>query len=382
MKKVLFVILGLDFSGAENVLIQYLDGNSEIDPYFAFIYEGNAAQHFNEKFGASKIYQLKLSYIKNELRFLPKITQYRLKHALMTVIEELRPDTLYFNNTHEVILSRKIVRELKVPCIGHVHDMQASIGTICKRYEAKRAFDELDVVLTVSEACKKSWNCNRMKVVYNGVSDDYFTKDKLIEKNDPIVVGYVDGWYLDEDYTQKIEDMYEYYPKNSMTVYAKWTEAYKVTFDACGGVFGSDSSTYSVSVKKGSSIRDNSIYINEPSNGHKVFDGWYLDADYTKPVDSIYSYVPDKNTTIYAKWADSYKVTYDGCGGYFGDADTTTYEVYVKAGEAIRYNYRTPDRDVNDHEMFDGWYLDAEYTQPVDELYSYVPEKDTVWNGL
>ena len=191
MKKVLFVILGLDFSGAENILIQYLDGNSEIDPYFAFIYEGNAAQHFNEKFGASKIYQLKLSYIKNELRFLPKITQYRLKHALMTVIEELRPDTLYFNNTHEVILSRKIVRELKVPCIGHVHDMQASIGTICKRYEAKRAFDELDVVLTVSEACKKSWNCNRMKVVYNGVSDDYFTKDKLIEKNDPIVVGYV-----------------------------------------------------------------------------------------------------------------------------------------------------------------------------------------------
>ena len=188
-----------------------------------------------------------------------------------------------------------------------------------------------------------------------------------------------DGWYLDEDYTQKIEDMYEYYPKNSMTVYAKWTEAYKVTFDACGGVFGSDSSTYSVSVKKGSSIRDNSIYINEPSNGHKVFDGWYLDVDYTKPVDSIYSYVPDKNTTIYAKWADSYKVTYDGCGGYFGDADTTTYEVYVKAGEAIRYNYRTPDRDVNDHEMFDGWYLDAEYTQPVDELYSYVPEKDTVF---
>lgn len=32
MKKVIFVILGLDFSGAENVLIQYLDGNSEIDP--------------------------------------------------------------------------------------------------------------------------------------------------------------------------------------------------------------------------------------------------------------------------------------------------------------------------------------------------------------
>lgn len=191
MKKVLFVILGLDFSGAENVLIQYLDGNSEINPYFAFLYEGNAAQHFGEKFGASKVYELRLSYIKNELRFLPKITQYRLKHALMTVIEQLKPDILYFNNTHEVLLSRKIVSELKIPCIGHVHDMQASIGTVCKKHEAKSAFDELDVVLTVSEACKKSWNCNRMKVVYNGVSDDYFTTDKLIKKKNPIVVGYV-----------------------------------------------------------------------------------------------------------------------------------------------------------------------------------------------
>lgn len=191
MKKVLFVILGLDFSGAENVLIQYLDGNSEIDPYFVFIYEGNAAQHFRKKFGANRVRELKLTYIKNELRFFPQITQCKFKNTLKTVIKELRPDAVYFNNTHEVILSRKIVRELKVPCIGHVHDMQASIGTVCKRYEAKRAFEELDVILTVSEACKKSWNCNRMKVVYNGVSDDYFTTDKLIKKNVPVVVGYV-----------------------------------------------------------------------------------------------------------------------------------------------------------------------------------------------
>ena len=86
MKKVIFVILGLDFSGAENVLIQYLDGNSEIDPYFVFIYEGNAAQHFSERFGASKVFQLKICYIKNELRFLPKVTQY----VVCTVIDICR----------------------------------------------------------------------------------------------------------------------------------------------------------------------------------------------------------------------------------------------------------------------------------------------------
>lgn len=54
MKKILFVILGLDFSGAENVLIQYLDGNNEIDPYFAFIYNGAASIEFAKSLEQAK----------------------------------------------------------------------------------------------------------------------------------------------------------------------------------------------------------------------------------------------------------------------------------------------------------------------------------------
>lgn len=210
------------------------------------------------------------------------------------------------------------------------------------------------------------------------------------------------GWYKDKECTESVDTRFDIVDKD-LTIYAKWEKTVDVTFDANGWTFGSYDKTKNT-YTAGSVLHPHEIenLSNITAVDGKVVSGWYLNpectedkrvdlstykftedvtlyADYTKPVDSIYSYVPDKNTTIYAKWADSYKVTYDGCGGYFGDADTTTYEVYVKAGEAIRYNYRTPDRDVNDHEMFDGWYLDAEYTQPVDELYSYVPEKDTVF---
>lgn len=230
MKKVLFVILGLDFSGAENVLIQYLDGNSEIDPYFAFIYAGSAVQHFSEKFGVKRIYNLKLSYIKNELRFFPKITQHKLKNALMEVFNQLKPSVLYFNNTHEVILSRKVIRELKVPCIGHIHDMQASIGTVFKRHEAKYAFDELDEVLTVSEACKKSWKCDRMKVVYNGVPDSYFTLDKIIKKNGPIVVGYA-GMISKRKGFDILAEIIETMGNN-----IEWKIAYNLIEDSCQNI--------------------------------------------------------------------------------------------------------------------------------------------------
>ena len=184
-----------------------------------------------------------------------------------------------------------------------------------------------------------------------------------------------DGWYLDKGYTQKIEKMSDYYPKENMTIYAKWTDAYKVTYDACGGTFGGNDQTYTLSVKKGNTV--NSSWT--PSYEGKEFDGWYLDAAYTKPVGNVYEYVPKEDTTFYAKWSETYKITYDACGGYFGSADTTVSTYYIKKGDTIAYRSSTPDRNISDKKVFDGWYLDAEYTKPVEDLYNYVPEKDTTF---
>lgn len=192
MKKVLFVILGLDFSGAENVLIQYLDGNSEINPYFVFIYNGAASVEFSKRFGIGKAKELNLPYKKNELRILPCLAQRKVEKAMRHIIQEVEPDVIYFNNTHEIILSRVLLKRLKVPSIGHVHDMRYSIGSIAKRYEARKTYEELSEVLTVSEACKKSWNCAKMKVVYNGVPDALFCNEKSNKlSNKKLTIGYV-----------------------------------------------------------------------------------------------------------------------------------------------------------------------------------------------
>ena len=184
-----------------------------------------------------------------------------------------------------------------------------------------------------------------------------------------------DGWYQDKEYKQPIADPYRFYPTESMTIYAKWSDAYEVTFDACGGTFGGDSTRDSIAVKIGNSIG----WHSEPSWEEKEFDGWYEDAEYKKPVEDLNSFVPKKDMVLYAKWADTYQLTFDACGGYFGSADTTVSTCYIKKGDTIAYRSSTPDRNISDKKVFDGWYLDAEYTKPVEDLYNYVPEKDTTF---
>lgn len=192
MKRVLFVILGLDYSGAENVLIQYLEGNNEIDPYFVFIYNGAASVEFGKKFEKGRLKNLNLPYDKNMLRLFPCIAQQQVKKSLMAYICENRPEAIYFNNTHEVILGRKLLKKLDIPCIGHIHDMKNSLGSPAKRYEARKAFEELDEVFTVSLACKESWLCERMKVIYNGLPDDFFAESEIkLTHNSSVTIGYV-----------------------------------------------------------------------------------------------------------------------------------------------------------------------------------------------
>lgn len=174
VKKVCFVIFGVAFSGAENVLIQYLKNNVEIDAYFLIIFAGEALSHFKQYFDDSKIFLLNIKYSKNELRFLPAITQRRLCKAAMPVIREIKPDVLYINNTLEIALSKALIKTSGIPAIGHVHDMKKSIGTPAKRYEIQMAFKYLKRIVAVSEACKRSWNNPKIQVVYNGLPDDFW----------------------------------------------------------------------------------------------------------------------------------------------------------------------------------------------------------------
>ncbi len=189
MIKVCFVILGLDYSGAENVLMRYLESNDVIDPYIIAVYNGNGKEEFQKHIGNEKVRCLNIKYSKNELRFFPFVTQQKVVEPMKTILSEIAPEILYINNTLEIALLKRVVSKKIIPCVGHIHDMKKSIGTPAKRYEVVSSVKMLDRLITVSEACKKSWGFDEAQVIYNGVSERIFRREKKTETE--TVIGYV-----------------------------------------------------------------------------------------------------------------------------------------------------------------------------------------------
>lgn len=189
--KVCFIILGLHFSGAENVLVQYLKGNEKLEPYFVFVFSGKAKKQFAKEFGESKCFEMKMSYHKNELRFIPRLAQWRIAPKLKEILSSIEPDLIYTNNTLESMLCGNLVTKINIPAFAHIHDMKNAYGTFIKVIETNKALKNYTRVFTVSEACKHSWNNENMDVVYNGIPQYYYTIEKNNAKKDGFCIGYV-----------------------------------------------------------------------------------------------------------------------------------------------------------------------------------------------
>ncbi|MBR5271565.1 MAG: InlB B-repeat-containing protein, partial [Clostridia bacterium] len=111
-----------------------------------------------------------------------------------------------------------------------------------------------------------------------------------------------------------------------------------------------------LSKTKGTSI-DLTVY--KPVKEGFVFEGWYLDSALTKPVDKV---TLNSNMTVYAKWSDK------------TDKDDVTLTFVPNGGSTVPS--LTTDRgtvvDIDDYitlregYTFEGWYLDKEFTIPVD----------------
>ena len=96
-----------------------------------------------------------------------------------------------------------------------------------------------------------------------------------------------------------------------------------------------------------------------PTIETKVFGGWYLDAECTKPVPN--EYVPTSDVTLYTVWKD--KVVINLVGVLEGDESVK----YLGAGEKIGSILPNYTVDLVTKRVFKGWYLDAEYTEAVSE---------------
>lgn len=102
-----------------------------------------------------------------------------------------------------------------------------------------------------------------------------------------------------------------------------------------------------------------SLYI--PTKENYLFAGWYSDEGLKKPAGND-SFAAD--TTLYAKWVpEVYSIGYELGGGYFDDTDRQPTE-YTPIEAVTFINPRRDNTNSYNYE-FDGWFLDAEFTEKV-----------------
>ena len=154
-----------------------------------------------------------------------------------------------------------------------------------------------------------------------------------------------DGWYTDSELTTEFDFSQEI--TDDITIYAKWSESktYTVSFETNGG----------------SKIPEQHIAENEKAarpedpvkSDGSLFMGWYINEQYTVEFNFDSMIVEDK--VLYAKWGDSWTVTFSGV------SDIEPQK--VADGEKVT-KPATPSDKVNS--VFDDWYADAAYTTKFD----------------
>ena len=177
--------------------------------------------------------------------------------------------------------------------------------------------------------------------------------------------------------------------RNAKTLIAPVEGDYIITVDANGGYLSGDTSRkmavcsgkidYSLQTLLKDVLVDN---MAENSDKHLMFDGWYYDKALTEPVGVLAYKYPNKDVTIYAKWADCYTITFDANGGNLGHSAETVRQYKSKKGESFFTLISAWNDDP--HKIFAGWYLDKEKTQPFELDYygNFVPQSDmTIYAG-
>lgn len=164
----------------------------------------------------------------------------------------------------------------------------------------------------------------------------------ISEPEKPVYNGYeFDGWYLDGekyDFSSPVN--------GNITLTAKWTELFTVTFNSAGG-----------SSVKSQTIRDGGTASapQDPTYGNNRFEGWYLgDAlyNFSSPVTS--------DITLVAHWTEIFMITFDSAEG------TSVAAQKIEKGQTAVL----PEEPIRSGFRFDGWTLDGQtydFATPVTE---------------
>ncbi|MDD6136020.1 MAG: InlB B-repeat-containing protein [Lachnospiraceae bacterium] len=184
----------------------------------------------------------------------------------------------------------------------------------------------------------------------------YTLESGIISLNAPTKKGYKFlGWYLDAEFSESYNIYYK--PEGGFTVYARWSKnRYNVDTETNGGTFseGTQNPTYYYSA-------DGLKLVNSIRKSGYSFDGWYLDAEFTRKAptyeESMYM---EGDIKVYAKWtANEYQIRYELNGGTNNPDNPTKYQITdgtIALLPATRSGY-----------TFEGWYLDEYFVNRYSE---------------
>lgn len=163
----------------------------------------------------------------------------------------------------------------------------------------------------------------------------------------PTRSGYVfGGWYADEALLSPVSSV----SGKDVTLYAKWLDAYQITYVLNGGKNHSDNV----------SIFSSSLALKSPTRAAHQFDGWHTDAALTQKVTKVTeAHAVDKKVTVYAKWSQPYRVTYKLNGGKNSKSNPARFGGTLTLKKPTRSGY-----------TFAGWYLDKKFKKKVTKLTS------------
>lgn len=167
---------------------------------------------------------------------------------------------------------------------------------------------------------------------------------KAHEPTEPKKEGFAfKGWFTDNTSYNKKWNFTSDVVTGDMTLYAKWVEAFKVSFDANGG----EDEPEDQMIEDGDKAEEPSK--NPTKKGHR-FGGWYKDEDCTEPWDFDEDVV-EEDTELHAKWiVETYDVTFNAKGG----SPTPTTQHVEYNNKATEPNTVPTRQGYN----FKGWFTD------------------------
>ena len=185
-----------------------------------------------------------------------------------------------------------------------------------------------------------------------------------------------EGWYSDEERTQKTE----FIPAGTcsdITLYAKWSEAvFKINYDY--GILNEFKNT--LKNDNITSYKANTSYKlkNVEKDGY-VFNGWFLDSEYKTPVTAVtVDMTGDK--TFYASYTEkTYSVTYvlTNDSYNFSETDVLPNNPNVRTtSESLTLNEPIL---ANALYVFGGWYTEPEFVEKVDKIESGTAKNITLY---